>query len=438
MGVTIHYRGSLADLSRVEDFEDRVIDLALAVGGNPRVWRSADERDPSRMVRGLMVDLAPGQESMSLLVSPEGWLVGLFQIEDAERGALAEKPWCWVKTQFGSIEGHVALVELLAALKKEFTPDLEVMDEGGYWEHRDLNELRQKLEFVGLAINMLADELEHDRLSSEAREDPEILATRIERLARKVHATLSRPAEHPPVHFPDDESGAPPDPAENEARWDALFAENRRKQERMGRVMEEQTIQGADAGDALDAAIREAVPLFDLGGEPVDDENSEVAEMIAELNEAAKATTEEPWQESAPDAAAGDESDEDPFERRVRHPLQKRATNLLMEFYKVADRADDRSLNLDTLMRNAMEVTGGLAQVLPLPPAWEMDDGDAGLSLVQLKRALRGAAFVRGTLFLLRAEKIITEEEFRRFLDESEAISKQITELLREIRVAHA
>jgi hypothetical protein len=41
MGVTILYRGSLADLSRVEDFEDRVVDLALAIGGNPQLKRSA-------------------------------------------------------------------------------------------------------------------------------------------------------------------------------------------------------------------------------------------------------------------------------------------------------------------------------------------------------------------------------------------------------------
>ena len=140
MGVTIHYRGSLADLSRVEDFEDRVIDLALAVGGDCRVWRSADDRDTSRVVRGLILDLAPGQESTSLLISPEGWLVGLMEIEDAESGVLTEKPWCWVKTQFGPVEGHVALVELLAALKAEFMPDLEVSDEGGYWEDRDLAE----------------------------------------------------------------------------------------------------------------------------------------------------------------------------------------------------------------------------------------------------------------------------------------------------------
>ncbi len=436
MGVTIHYRGSLADLSRVEDFEDRVIDLALAVGGNPRLWRSANEHDTSRMVRGLMIDLAPGQETTSLLVSPEGWLIGIMQIEDAERGTLEEKPWCWVKTQFGPIEGHVALVELLAGLKKEFIPDLEVMDEGGYWEERDVAKLRQKIEFLGRAIDMLADELENDRLSPEAREDPEILATRIERLARKVQATLARPAEHPPVHFPDDETGAPIDLAEHEARWDSLFAENRRKQERMHRVMEEQTLAGVDAGDALDAALEEVVPPVDWDEE---NDNEEMDEWIAELNEACKAAVEEPWHESLPDAVHSDASDEvDAFEAMERHPLQQRAKKLLMDFYDIAERSGDRSPNLDTLIRNSMEITGGLAQVLPLSPPYEIDDVEAGLGLVQLKRALRGAAFVRGTLFLLRSEKTITEEEFHQFMDEADAISAQITELLRTIREAQA
>ena len=128
MGISIHYRGSLADLDRVEDFEDRVIDLVLAIGGNVRLWRSADDNDRSRMVRGLFVDLATGQETTSLLISPEGWLIHFVEIEDAEKGLLAEPPWCSVKTQFGPIEGHVALVELLTALKKEFIPDLEPSD----------------------------------------------------------------------------------------------------------------------------------------------------------------------------------------------------------------------------------------------------------------------------------------------------------------------
>ena len=63
MGVTISYRGSMADIERVEDFEDRVIDLALEIGGHARVWRSFCDDDPQRAVRGVILDLYPGQET---------------------------------------------------------------------------------------------------------------------------------------------------------------------------------------------------------------------------------------------------------------------------------------------------------------------------------------------------------------------------------------
>jgi hypothetical protein len=74
MGITIAYRGRLADLTRIEDFEDRLLDFALEVGGQAQIWRTYDDDDPKRMVRGVILDLAPGLESTSLLVSPEGWL----------------------------------------------------------------------------------------------------------------------------------------------------------------------------------------------------------------------------------------------------------------------------------------------------------------------------------------------------------------------------
>jgi hypothetical protein len=69
MGITVSYKGSLADSQRVEDFEDRVVDLALELGGQARIWRSARDRCPERMVRGVIVDLCPGLETVSLLVS---------------------------------------------------------------------------------------------------------------------------------------------------------------------------------------------------------------------------------------------------------------------------------------------------------------------------------------------------------------------------------
>lgn len=436
MGVTIHYRGRLADIDRVEDFEDRVIDLVLELGGNVRLWRSADDADPSRMVRGLFVDLAPGQETTSLLLSPEGWLINLFQIEDAEKKLLDEPPWCLIKTQFGPLDGHIALVEMLSALKREFFPDLEVSDEGGYWEKRDVGELRRKMAFVHGAIDSLADALAADGLSREAAEDARILATRIERLARQVHATISRPSEHAPVHFPEDETGAPADPAENEARWDEMFRSNRRKQERMTRTLEEQMAQGADTEEAFEAAIEEVVAPLDWLGEDDAVAGDADDEFDAGIENGDELEADDSWRAGLPDESfdVAAEEQEGSFDSMERHPLQQQATGLLLGFYEMVKAEGNRSPNVDLLLRSASEITGGLAQVLPLAPVYELDETDVGLGLVQLKRALRGAAFVRGALFLLRAELLIPEEFFRKWMDECESISRQIVELLRMLR----
>ena len=247
MGITIHYRGRLADLGRIEDFEDRLIDFALDIGGQAQVWRTWADDNPEHRVRGVILGLAPGQESTSLLVSPEGWLIGLTDIEDAENGQLKEPPWCFVKTQFGPVEGHAALVEMFRALKREFLPDLEVSDGGGYWETRDLPELVRKFSFLQQAIDGLAEGLRHYGLSPEAAEDPSILLRHVERVAEQVHRTLRRPSEHPPVEFEDGDSFCgPADPESEEKEWEELAKHNRRQQERLERTIEERRSRGLD------------------------------------------------------------------------------------------------------------------------------------------------------------------------------------------------
>jgi hypothetical protein len=77
MGITIAYRGRLADLTRIDEFEHRLSDYAREIGAQARVWRSRPDDNPERVVRGVILGLAPGHESTSLLVSPEGWLIGL-------------------------------------------------------------------------------------------------------------------------------------------------------------------------------------------------------------------------------------------------------------------------------------------------------------------------------------------------------------------------
>ncbi len=405
MGVCIHYRGSFKDLDRIADFEDRVLDLVLDLGGRARIWRSSDSGDPDRVVRGLIVDLAPGQESTSLLISPEGWLIGLWDIEAAERGELTEQSWCFVKTQYGPIEGHVALVELLTAIKQQFIPDLEVNDEAEYWETRSLANLQEKISFLNRAIDSMADALSRDGLSAEAAEDPEILATRVERIARQVQRGLSRPVEHLPVEFPENELGLPIDGEENEARWDGLFKENRRRQERVERNLEERMLRGEDIKEALEGALREEVAA-DLPGD------SQPGEFPSDPEED-RAEADEPWQDKSFDFDESTSGGHDRFGKS--HPLQEQATRLLLtlhEAVKAVDQIPDGSY-LDVALGGLGEIGGGLAQALPVPSAGNGDDDDAaalGLSAVQLKRALRGAASAHGALIGAHQDKLVAED----------------------------
>ncbi len=403
MGITIHYRGKIADPARVEEFEDRVVDMALEIRAAVRIWRSWPDADATRVVRGLMLDVAPGQETTSLLISPEGWMVPLHEIEAAENGTLAEPPYCWVKTQFGAVEGHVAVVELLSFLKQEFFPDLEVSDESGYWDDRDWKGLADKLGRTQAMIDAMADGLRASPLSAEAAEAPEIVAARVERIARQVQQALARPPEHPPVRFDDDG----PDWDElDETHWDASYKEQRRKQERLHRAIEEQLLAGADHKEAFDSAMRNE-GIIDLPGEP-DEED------LAPSEEARGFVTEpedESWRESLPRELDSEDDQFDVFDRE-RHPLQQQASDLHLRVFKLFEDAPERrSSHIGTLFSGVGEIGGGLAQALADRDT-ELGGLERGLALVQLKRALRGVAFASGALYPLQADGLLSPEEF--------------------------
>jgi hypothetical protein len=422
MGVTVAYRGRLADLTRIEDFEDRLLDFALEVGGLAQIWRTHADTDPQRMVRGIILNLAPGLEPTSMLVSPEGWLIGLIDIKDAELGRLTEAPWCFTKTQFGPLEGHVALVEMLTALRNEFVPDLEVSDEGGYYATRDLAELTRRRGTVQQGIEEMAEGLQRHGLSREAAEDPDILLRHIERIADRAHRLLRRPAEHPPVTFPEEDLIIPPSPEATEKAWDEMFKHNRRQQERLQRSLEERRASGEEDEEAFEKA------LGDLGLEPPEPADEPWDE-------------EEPFAEPSGDIDLGDEEgqadeEDEPFGgAKERHPLLERATDLLMSLHEVFRNVDKQfEPSLHTLYQGAGDVVGGLAQALSRR---EMDEelNPYGLRVVQLKRALRGAAFACGALSPLRPA--VSPEQFKELRDALRQVEKDVFGELARLRAEH-
>jgi hypothetical protein len=453
MALTVYYRGRLDDLDRLDDLEDRVLDVALELGAMVHVIREASKTEPRRVVRGVRIDLAPGLETVSLLFSPEGWLINLCEVDEVLLASPDEQPWCRVDAQFSSVEGHVALIELLDALKKQYMPDLEVRDEGGYWDSRDASLLGKKIDGLPGAVDGLAEGLASRGLSSDATEDALPLPSRIERIKQQVHQTLARPPEHPPVLFDDDEFTADDSTIGDEAQWDAIFKENRRKQERIHRAIETNMQRGDDTRDAFNNALRDE-GIIDLPGEPsISDELSEIDEWIAaEANNDEQG--DEPWRESLPesqfeddldddefDFEADDEDDEDssePFRRR-RHPLQKQSMDLTLRLHDIASSAESRlsdgssvrpSNHIYTLMGGAGEIGGGLAQALSGRPF-----DCVGLCVVQLKRALRGAAFVRSALPPLRAEGVLDETTFNEL---RETVEQMRADMFYELSQARA
>lgn len=455
MGVTIHYRGQLDDLARVEEFEDRVLDVVAALGGHATIWRSFGQLDPTRIVRGLLVQLCPGQETLSLLISPEGQLLNLFEIKEAERGPLAEAPCCFVKTQFGSLQGHVAVVSLLDALRTEYFSDLVVSDESGYYEHRDPHELARKLNSLGSAILALGEALESSALSPEAAEDPEILALRIERVAELVARKMRVDGK---VGRGQDElgpEGGGDDPSLEDLvrQHSQVRREAELRQERLMRRIEEGRGQGLSTDDALMKALREVKQAEDdaagdssadapslrefdteeLGGQLETefrwwlDEDDEVEEGLAFADD--DEATGEQWRDSLEpfDSTRLPSEEALTSEGHQRHPAQQAAEKL---YFRLTDLG--RHLNAENGFYHAAingsgDLLGGLVQATGRSL-------DSRLSraavIVQLKRALKGLAFCRGGLYGLRSAELLDEVSHREMQEQLRGILEHLHDLL--------
>lgn len=423
MGITIHYRGTMDDVNQVEAIEDRVLDLVFSLGGRATIWRSYADDERERVVRGLMVEMEPGQDTFSLLVSPEGHLTPLFQIEDAEKSPFDEPPYCCVKTQFGSLQGHIAIVHLLDAIRQNYCSNLEVTDEGEYYEDRDIHKLSQKMQFLKSAISAMAEGLREHGLSKEAAEDPNILATRIERIAALVQEKMLAPERESdlgsqrrkPSGSPEtntDETWHEPSLDEEVETMDRLRRQNDLRSERMTRRIAEATASGLSAEETLELSIKEE------GLEIPRSSSNQGHEQPSDDRE-----TEEPWLESVPPHPFNEAAEQ---AIRENHPAVERAQAFLLAVMDLANDDTSKSSFISVLTRASMDIVGGLVQAT----SDDLDDNiHRALAITQLKRALSGHAFARGAIFGLRSEESITQDQSEEFHEQLETLLTTIHEL---------
>ncbi len=100
--------------------------------------------DGSLGLKGIIVSVDPKTEQLAILFDRSGVLTDMMQQVLWIHNNVRNERFTACKTQFGSIDSHIRIIELFEALKKRYISGLAVKDEGAYWESRDDKLLAEK------------------------------------------------------------------------------------------------------------------------------------------------------------------------------------------------------------------------------------------------------------------------------------------------------
>jgi hypothetical protein len=104
-------------------------------------------------LKGIGLTLKPKCETLQFFFDSNGNLRDPISMPNIREEILKpEEYWISVKTQYAGPETHIWIIELLKYLKKVHLPDLDVRDEGAYWETGNFEILKEKMGLVGEKI----------------------------------------------------------------------------------------------------------------------------------------------------------------------------------------------------------------------------------------------------------------------------------------------
>ena len=182
MGVTIHYKGKLNSANDIDSFCEEMEDIAISMGWKHTLIDKFDNNDKTP-VKGIIIRPHEKSESLQLITDQHGNLRNVFAFEFA--GEDSDLTYLnFIKTQFAPVEIHIAVIKLLKYIQKKYISNLDVYDEGDYWQTGDEKILKGKNDFLNEAINQLAkvlDSIEFDKDSS-----TESIADKIEEVLKNM------------------------------------------------------------------------------------------------------------------------------------------------------------------------------------------------------------------------------------------------------------
>ena len=180
MGVSVHIKGRI-DLDQVNPLCKELRDIAGAVG-----WEFLDVDDSEKGLNGIILSPKSDMEPVVFLFDSMGRIHALGDlIAGWKEGDFFGTA---VKTQYAGCAEHIWLCGLLRHIQRSYMPEMEVTDDGGFWETGDRQELQRRIDFLdnlikkfGSMFDQAAMDTVLDQRSSDA------IADFVEKVADEFH-----------------------------------------------------------------------------------------------------------------------------------------------------------------------------------------------------------------------------------------------------------
>ncbi|HUO57530.1 MAG TPA: hypothetical protein VMV05_05075 [bacterium] len=150
MSTTVHYFGKIKSLESVREIQDEFREIAQVSGWSHEIVdhvfaQDADLPGARLSLRGVRVTLNKTVSPLQLTFDKDGYLSHIYYEKAPNelnpRGVAARQLLHQIHTSTNirnsDAQSHVTLVKLLDYVKKRYVPNLEVIDNTGYWYSRD-------------------------------------------------------------------------------------------------------------------------------------------------------------------------------------------------------------------------------------------------------------------------------------------------------------
>ncbi len=182
MGDTIHYKGKLNSAENIDPFCEEMEDIAKSMGWKHTLIDKFDNNDKTP-VKGIIIRPHEKSESLQLITDKHGNLRNVFAFEFA--AADSDLTFLnFIKTQFAPVEIHIAVIKLLKYIQQKYISNLDVYDEGEYWQTENATLLQNKFDLLNAKIAMV--EAEFSRIEFKKDYTPESIADKIEEVLKNM------------------------------------------------------------------------------------------------------------------------------------------------------------------------------------------------------------------------------------------------------------